>query len=82
MVVADCLNRNNTVFSVYQLMVVFCRSCAGSNPTLRTIPQPSVLLIRVRVKIASTLEEFTELLEKGSENIIDYEYKKTLRKRK
>jgi len=32
----------------------------------------------VRVKVASTLEEFTELLEKGSEHISDYEDKKTL----
>ena len=54
----------------------------GSKPTLRTIPEPSVLLIRVRVKVVSTLEKFTELLEKGSENSIDYEYKKTLRKMK
>ena len=40
----------------------------GSNPTLRTIPERSVLLIRVRVKVVSTLEKFTELLEKKSEN--------------
>jgi len=54
----------------------------GLKPTLRAIPERSVLLIRVRLKGASTLEEFTELLEKGSENISDYEDKKTLRKRK
>jgi len=34
------------------------------------------------VKIASTLEEFTELLEKGSSHIIDYEDKKTQKKEK
>lgn len=34
------------------------------------------------VKVASTLGEFTELLEKGFEYISDYEDKKILRKRK
>lgn len=49
----------------------------GLNPALRTIPERSVLLIRVRVKGSSTLEKFTDLFQRGSENIIDYEYKKT-----
>lgn len=34
------------------------------------------------VKIASTIEEFTALLESGFEYITDYEGKKVLRKRK
>jgi len=34
------------------------------------------------VKGSSTLEKFTELLEKWSENIVNYEDKKTMRKRK
>ena len=34
------------------------------------------------VKVTSTLEEFTELLENGFEYISDYEDKKILRKRK
>ena len=34
------------------------------------------------VKIASSIEEFTELLESGFEYVSDYEGKKILRKRK
>jgi hypothetical protein len=34
------------------------------------------------VKIASSIEEFTELLESGFEYVSDYEGRKVLRKRK
>jgi hypothetical protein len=34
------------------------------------------------IKIASTIDEFTQLLESGFEYVIDFEGKKVLRKRK
>ena len=54
----------------------------GVAASLATIDRKEPLMAKIRKKVASSLSEFTALIEGGFECVSDYEGRKVLRKRK